>query len=118
MKKLLVVFFVISIAVVYSFSYHVGLDKRLCDIGCEYDIIEYYDNGDMTLQISGDDIDKILNELCVEIIEKNYVSDRCIIEGYTSKLNKYIVKSGRKVNLQISISDSVIVGYPLIKNSF
>jgi len=62
------------------------------------------------------DVSKALN-LC---IYSDYVlSDRRVIEGYSNKLNSYIVIDGKKVNIQLSIYDDlIVVGYPLIFNSF
>lgn len=118
MRKFLVAIFIVFIAILYAFSGGVGLDKSLDSIGCDYSVIDYYDDGSMTLLVASEDVENILKFLCVEVVESKEISNRYIIEGYTSCLNNYILKNGRKINLQIAISDNVLLGYPLIKNSF
>ena len=52
-------------------------------------------------------------------VSKKYVSGRLIIEGYSSKFSKYLISNNQKINIQISVChDEMILGYPLIKNSF
>lgn len=66
-----------------------------------------------------DELDNIINSLGLEIHSKNYVSDRLIIEGYSQKLSNYVVVNNLKTNIQISVDgEKIIVGYPLIKDSF
>jgi len=71
------------------------------------------------IKIDKENSSVLLSNLCVEEINKFYIEDRLIVEGYTNKLKKYVVVDGMKMNIQVSISDNVcLVGYPLIKNSF
>lgn len=69
--------------------------------------------------ISPNNVDELLNKLDVKVVSKFKVSERLIIEGYTTKIANYIVIDGRKINVQISVSDDVaLVGSPLIDGSF
>ena len=71
------------------------------------------------MYFSRDKLEEILKELSIEIHSKKEVSDRTIIEGYTSKISDYIVVNNFKTNIQISYNDvGVIVGTPLIDESF
>ena len=66
-----------------------------------------------------DFLDEILSVLCLDNLSKFYIEDRVIIEGYTNEFKDYNVINGRKINVQISISEGeCIMGYPLIENSF
>ena len=71
------------------------------------------------IKIDKNNCKKLLKNLSVEINKKYELGNRIIIEGYTNKLNDYILINNIKTNLQISIfEDDCLVGYPLIKNSF
>ena len=71
------------------------------------------------MYFSRDKLEEILKDLNMEIHSKKEVSDRTIIEGYTSKISNYIVVNNFKTNIQISYNDvGVIVGTPLIDESF
>lgn len=64
-------------------------------------------------------LDKIIDCLNLEIYLKTNISDRIIIEGYSNKLNDFVVVNNLKVNVQMSIfDDEIILGYPLIDTSF
>lgn len=71
------------------------------------------------MYFSRDKLEEILKDLNMEIHSKKEVSDRIIIEGYTSKISNYIVVNNFKTNIQISYNDDgVIIGTPLIDGSF
>lgn len=71
------------------------------------------------IEFVGVDYEDLLRELNVQIINKNNISDRLIIEGYSNLLSEYCVINDRKVNIQISVCDNkVILGYPFISGSF
>lgn len=71
------------------------------------------------MYFSRDKLEEILKDLNMEIHSKKEVSDRTIIEGYTSKISNYIVVNNLKTNIQISYNDDgVIIGTPLIDGSF
>lgn len=71
------------------------------------------------LHFDKDKLQEILNCLDLEIHSENLVADRMILEGYSQKLNNYVVVNNLKTNIQIAISDDeIIVGYPLISGSF
>lgn len=64
-------------------------------------------------------LESIIRDLDVLISNKEFCSDRVIIEGYTNKINKSISINNKKINIQISIcSDTIIIGSPLINGSF
>lgn len=71
------------------------------------------------MYFSRDKLDKIIDDLHIEIHSQREVSDRIIIEGYSAKISKYIVVDNLKTNVQISYNDDgVIIGSPLIDCSF
>lgn len=81
--------------------------------------IEYKKNSDKEYLICIDDYNKILEKLNVVVLNKFYVEDRLVIEGYTSDINEYVVIDESRVNIQISLSDDCcVLGVPLINNSF
>lgn len=78
-----------------------------------------YNDNFQVLELDANSLNKLSNFLNLEVVNKNEISDRLIIEGYSNKLKDYIVINGRKVNVQLSISDGkIIMGYPLINGSF
>lgn len=78
-----------------------------------------YNENFQVLELDANSLNKLSNFLNLEIVNENEISDRLIIEGYSNKLKDYIVINGRKVNVQLSISDDkIIMGYPLINGSF
>ena len=77
------------------------------------------DNGYQLLKCDERFYKNVLKKLNVVIVNKYYIDDRIIIEGYTHKFKKYIISNGMKINVQLSIFDNhCLIGYPLIKNSF
>ncbi len=72
-----------------------------------------------TIRVEGINYNDILDKLDVEITNKFDVSDRLIIEGYSSRFTDYILVDSYRVNIQMSIcEDYILLGSPLIKNSF
>lgn len=69
-------------------------------------------NGDLTTAYS------ILEDLNAKIISEQQIDNILFINAYTRKLRNYIVSNNTKVNLQIAISDQIIIiGTPLIIGS-
>lgn len=66
----------------------------------------------------GFDIHYILEELNFKQITDYALEDKIVIEGYSPKLNKFILKNGIKLNLQISFGHEIKVGYPCILEGF
>ena len=63
--------------------------------------------------------DEVVNSLNMEVVNKIDTGNGFVVEGYVSVLNKYIDSNYNKINIQMSVYDDVVVvGYPLIKNSF
>ena len=118
MKKFLsiiLIFFMMLMAVVNSQN---SLIKILCEDGFDFEICEL-NNGYQVVEIFDKKIDDILLKLNAEIVDKKIVADRVVVEAYVSSLDNYVVAKNRKVNIQISATgNNLIVGYPLIKNSF
>ena len=118
MKKYICIIIVISLicfAQFYNQSCLSNIVLRLCK-NCE--IIE--DNlGSQIVKIDGCEYEQIIDELNLEIYSEKYIEDRLIIEGYSNRISNYISNNNLKINVQIAVSDScVIIGCPLIKNSF
>lgn len=64
-------------------------------------------------------LNEIIDGLNLEIYLMREISDRVIIEGYTNKLNNFVVVNNLKINIQIAIDENKItLGYPLIDGSF
>ncbi len=65
------------------------------------------------------DISTLCSVLSLDNIHYCYVGSSLVCEGYTAKLHDYKVVNGKKVNIQMSYFDEkLVVGYPLIYNSF
>jgi len=118
MKKLMVVVILVILVVSYFYINTQGFwicfkyDISVCEV-FEYDKMHFY------LKTSNDNYDKFIDFFNVEIINKFCINDRAVVEGYSNKLKNFVVINGRKINIQFSIFDDImLVGYPLIKKSF
>jgi len=118
MKKIISIFIVFVLVILYFSTNKTTLSYLLGSFG--YDVsIEYLGYSEIVTLDNEVNCDDLLRNLNLEIYSKDIISDRIVIEGYTSKINKYILINGKKTNIQISISDDeFIIGTPLIKNSF
>ena len=105
------------ISLLYFFNFtNLNLMRKVQ--GFEVENFEYNDNY-QTLELDASSLNKLTSFLNLEVVNKNEISDRVIIEGYSNKLKDYVVINGRKVNIQLSIFDNkIIMGYPLINGSF
>ena len=64
-------------------------------------------------------IDKIIKIFNIEIVKKFYINDRVVVEGYSDYFDGAKIINSRKVNVQVSFcNEEVLLGSPLIKNSF
>lgn len=118
MRKFLSVIFVFFLLIFSMAKGQNDLIKNLKLTSLNFEIFKG-DNFTQVVKIFDANIDDVLDELNVEIVDEKIVSDRLVIEGYISNFKDYIVCNNRKVNVQLSVCDGdVIVGYPLIKNSF
>lgn len=115
MVSLIVVFVIVLLLYFFNFT---NLNLMLKVQGFEVENFEYNDNY-QTLELDASSLNKLTSFLNLEVVNKNEISDRVIIEGYSNKLRDYVVINGRKVNIQLSIFDNkIIMGYPLINGSF
>lgn len=112
----LIIIAVISIGMFFLSKTNLNLMIESCGVGVDKFVV----CGDsQTVEINSKAYLKIKNLLNLEVVEKNEIAGRTIIEGYSNKLKNYVVINNRKVNIQISIcDDKMIVGYPLINGSF
>ena len=114
MKRIVPFATILIIIILYSISTKSNLVNVL-----KFDDFELLNMGDEIVIYDEIDCDELLNDLMLEVYSNEVISDRIIIEGYSHKIKNYIVIDNRKVNVQISISDdSIIIGSPLISNSF
>ena len=53
------------------------------------------------------------------IVAKEFIENYVILNCYDSKLPRFVLLDGKRVNIQIAISESFVdIGYPLILNGF
>ena len=118
MKRFISIFLVF-VLMIFGYIYSSrNLNSCLCDAGIEYEI-KQVDADSEVLVFSGELYKDIIDKLGVEIVSIKDIYGRKIVEGYSAKLSKFKVINERKVNIQMSLfDDKLIVGYPLIKNSF
>lgn len=87
---------------------------------CGVEINSFCSEGDSEIvYLDANQVDNLLDSLNVEIHSKKDIAGRTIIEGYSQKLEKFIISNNLKTNIQIAIEgEEAIVGYPLISGSF
>ena len=116
MKKFIVFIVIICLSIINFFTYR---DMTLLGILNDLSIIEYSINDGNECVVLSNSLDEVVDKLNIKYYRKISINDREIIEGYIPNLNRYYVSNNTKINVQISCSrESVIVGYPIIKNSF
>ena len=114
MKKYLCLVLIISLFILGCFS----LEREMvsCVSGCN---IDYEMIDDNTIKIHENNLQNFIKKLDISILRISDISDRKIMEGYTSKFDNYFIIDDLKINVQISIADGVaIIGSPLIFGSF
>jgi len=108
------VFFIILTMFIFSFfsiGYYDDFLSRLNSLN----LVSSYDNN----FICYDNIDELMSRLNLNVVSERVISDRVIIEGYSSLINDYVVVNNHKVNVQMCLlEDKILVGVPLIKGSF
>lgn len=118
MKRMVSLILVFAIVLLLYFFNFTNLNLMLKVQGFDVENFKYNDNY-QTLELDASSLNKLTSFLNLEVVNKNEISDRVIIEGYSNKLKDYVVINGRKVNIQLSIFDNkIIMGYPLINGSF
>ena len=111
MKRFCVFVILISLFVLCYYNNSRSVYSVLDDCGIAY----IYKDGVFEIE----NYEGLLYKLQCQVVDKKYVSDRLVIEGYSGLIQDYVVINGNKVNVQISISDDVVLlGCPLIKSSF
>ena len=118
MKRILAMITIfISILFFYFYSTSTAYEvlKKQKIVACEFDC-----NSDNEILVFDKKyLDEIIDGLNLEIYLMKEISDRIVIEGYTNKLNDFVVVNNMKVNIQMSIDEEKItLGYPLIDASF
>lgn len=119
MRRLFAFLIIICTAIIIICSTNNSISSEILALG--YDEVNIDRSNDCEIIEIVDKIDyrRIINELNIEISNIDEVSDRIIIEGYTNKVNNYILINNKKINIQMSVSsDKIIIGSPLIYNSF
>lgn len=111
MKRFVVFIVLIALFILNYFNTSSGIDDVLDRCNISY----IYENGVFKIE----DFEDVLSKLRCQIIDKKYVSDRLVIEGYSGLIRDFVVINGNKVNIQISVSDNIVLmGCPLINSSF
>lgn len=115
MKRYLAILFFVMLSTLVVFG---GRKLSIMEL-CGKASIEYEMLDESLIRIDADNVDDLLGYLNINNLSKNEVSDREIIEGYSSKLNGYKYIDGFRINIQISVFDDyALVGSPLIDGSF
>ena len=84
-------------------------------------VIRSWDNGEsvsQSMKIDISDIDDFIEYFDVEIVSDYYIDDMKVINGYSKYLPSCVPYKNGYVNLQIAISDIVLVGYPQLYQGF
>lgn len=118
MYRLLTIFFICAIVVLYMFNFNCEL-VVFAKSNTENLVVLTDKNDEQLVLICEEDLDYFLSKLNLQNYNEFFVEDRLIIEGYSSKFNKYILFDNKKINVQISVSDGMcLIGCPIIKKSF
>ena len=118
MCKLLSVIIIVAMVVLYTVSGGNNLIVYAKSI-TENMIVLSNEKDEQLISICEENLDDFISKLNIQNCNKFFIEDRCIIEGYSSYINNYIVMNNQKINIQISVSDGVcLIGSPVIKNSF
>lgn len=115
MKRYLAIMLCIMLSIlVYFGGNKLGLLDACGRAGVGYELMDKN-----LVKIDVENVEDILEYLDIETISKTSISDRVIIEGYSSKLEGYRCVDGMRVNIQISVGeDYALLGSPLINGSF
>lgn len=84
-------------------------------------IIDNFDYGNSvskSMQIEECDISEFIDYFDMEILSTYYVDDVKVINGYSKYLEESVPYKNGYTNLQIAISDKVLVGYPQLYQGF
>lgn len=113
--------FCILIVLVLIMLVNIPYDHCLVDIvASAFDDYSLSSEGEcVVININNSNYEKLIDVLDLEIINKQYIYDRLIVEGYSHLIGESTCVKGYKCNVQLSIGDSsMIVGSPLIAGSF
>ncbi len=64
------------------------------------------------------EISDFLQKYDVKIVDKYYIDDMLVYNGYSKYFDKYLYLNDNKYNLQIAFSEKVLVGYPQLYLGF
>ena len=95
-------------------------NRSLVSLVCgDTNLIDYYNDGRCEMFSVECSLEDVLDVIKLKNLKIFEIDNRVIVEGYNDTLNRYIVKDGDKVNVQLSACGGrVVLGYPLIKKSF
>ncbi len=118
MKRIVAIIIVLLLFAIAYFINAKDLVSILNFSHVEFAIVDA-DAQSQTVEISEEFLNQLISVLDLQINKDEQVAQRRIVEGYSPKLSKWLNINNLKTNIQLAIVDSkVIVGYPLITNSF
>lgn len=118
MKKVVSVVLITLIMLIGFFTQRASLLSVIESSELDYHISVINDDYQL-LELSADDYKNVASMLNLEIVNKLELSDRIVIEGYSNKLQNHLTIDNKKINIQISITENLLlVGSPLIYDSF
>jgi len=119
MKKLFVFLIVFSLLFLSHGFANKNLFSHLKNEQINFNVLSVCDDS-FLIEFNSVYLDEFLSSINLQNRSSKIISDRVIIEGYSSLINvKSLNINNKKINTQISIfEDKVMVGCPLIYNSF
>lgn len=110
---------ILFISVLFCFTsegcrFFVYAHETFCNVEV---LIDKFD--EKLIKVNNLNIDDFIDCISLQNCKKFVIEDRVVIEGYSNKINNYIVLNDNKINIQISIfSDYCLIGCPLINIAF
>ena len=88
------------------------------DEGLYFSTLDSDDEVSQSIEIGKEDVDSFLDYFDAEIISYYYIDDIKVINAYSKYLKKRLPYKNGFYNLQLAISDVVLVGYPQLYQGF